>query len=509
MDRWIWFTALLCIIFNPVLRAANDPPVLPNDFTNVSKQDRALIRDLKLLNYPPKAWKDPHPIDPCFYDVVIIGGGMAGLSAGAALFKEGIYNIKIFDQNSSGSEGPWVTFARMKTLRSAKEITGPALEIPHLTFHAWFEAQWGQDAWKQLDKIPNDVWMQYLIWYREVMQLPMENHWKLLTILPMEEGFELEFEKFGQKRFVKALKVVLATGRDGFGGVNIPDFVQGLPQNTYAHTIQKIDFKSLKNRRVAVIGVGASGFDAAAVALETGAKSVDMLMRRERLPCVNKFASLYYKSFSYGFYKLSDHSRWEFICAAFGAGIPPPVDALKRLQGYKNFKLLSNTKINRINLIGPKLLVETNRGKFPYDFIILGTGYNIDGLKQKELRHFIDEIALWEDQLPEEIIKCNPSLGRFPYLGPSFEFLPKIPGTAPYLKHLYCFNFGSTLSHGVLSSDIPGISIGARRLAEGIATDFFIQNSELYLQKLKEFEVPDFDQDQFFIPWGSCSSDRR
>ena len=40
-------------------------------------------------------------------------------------------------------EGPWATTARMETLRSPKQLTGPALGLPALTFRAWYEAQFG------------------------------------------------------------------------------------------------------------------------------------------------------------------------------------------------------------------------------------------------------------------------------------------------------------------------------------------------------------------------------
>lgn len=499
-----WIVLLICMISCPSLRGANDlysqVPIFPSDTMGLSKQDKALIRDLKLINYPPRSWKlEPnpghHPID---YDVAIIGAGMAGLTVGAALFKEGLFNIKIFDQNPQGYEGPWINYARMKTLRSPKALMGPALDIPHLTFHAWFEAQWGSEVWKQLGKIPNSLWMEYLSWYREAMQLPVENHCKLVSIIPMQDCLELEFQQSGQSQIVKARKVVLATGREGFGGSYIPKIVNSLPKCVYAHTMDHINFEALKDKRVGIIGVGASAFDAAAVALENGAKTVDLIMRRARLPNVNKFASLYYKSFSHGYYKLSNEQRWNFMCTAFDSGIPPPIESLKRLQGYQNFSLRSSSTISQISFDGTQVLVETNRGHYDYDFLILGTGFNIDGCQQPELRHVMDQIALWGNRMPAEIVKSHPHFGRFPFLGPCFEFLPKEPGTAPYLKNLYCFNYAATLSHALLSSDIPAISIGAKRLAEGIAADFFIQESDCYLEQLKNFQEQDFDQDHFF-----------
>lgn len=478
------------------------PPVFPKDFLSLTKQDKALIRDLKLINYPPEAWKIER--NGCselpFYDVAIVGGGMAGLTAGAALFKEGIFNIKIFDENSAGLEGPWCTYARMKTLRSSKNLMGPALEVPHLTFHAWFEAQWGNEAWKKMHKIPNGLWMDYLNWYRKVLQLPIENEMKLMAIIPMQDCLELEFQKGKESFIVKAHKVILATGRMGFGGVHIPEVVKKVPKSFYAHTSELINFENLKNRRIGIIGVGASAFDAAAVALESGAASVDILMRRQHLPNVNKFASLPYKGFTLGYYKLSDEKKWEFMSAAFASGISPPIEALHRIQKDKNFHLRVGSKISSIEVNESELIVRTDQNQYTYDFLILGTGFCVDGSQQPEFRHIIDQIALWKDRLSEEVVQTHPFFGNFPYLGSSFEFLPKETGTAPYLKRLYCFNYAATLSHGLLSSDIPGISTGATRLAQGIAADFFLDDSDFYLERLKGFNEEEFDRKSFDFP---------
>ena len=87
-------------------------------------------------------------------DAVIVGGGMCGMLVWFALQSAGMRNVRIVDCNPAGFEGPWETYARMETLRSPKHLTGPAYGMGSLTFRAWFEAQYGEAAWEELDKIP-------------------------------------------------------------------------------------------------------------------------------------------------------------------------------------------------------------------------------------------------------------------------------------------------------------------------------------------------------------------
>ncbi len=58
--------------------------------------------------------------------------------------------------------------------------------------------------------------MDYLKWYRQVLNIPVENDCKLKRIEPiLDNEFALEFERFGQSFIIKAHKVILATGRAG------------------------------------------------------------------------------------------------------------------------------------------------------------------------------------------------------------------------------------------------------------------------------------------------------
>ena len=102
-----------------------------------------LRQDLQWLCLPAKPWVPVRTVDGQeVLDVAIVGGGMGGLALAASLRNLGV-QARIFDKAPAGFEGPWATTARMETLRSPKELTGPALGLPALTFRAWFEAQFG------------------------------------------------------------------------------------------------------------------------------------------------------------------------------------------------------------------------------------------------------------------------------------------------------------------------------------------------------------------------------
>src|SRR4030095_15478161 len=120
-----------------------------------------LKRDFELLVMPPaKDWLEPrtHPEYGPVLDVAVIGAGMSGLAAAFALKCLAVRSLRIFDRSPAGFEGPWATFARMETLRSPPELTGPAFALAGLTFRAWFEAQFGAAAWRKVHRIPRLQW---------------------------------------------------------------------------------------------------------------------------------------------------------------------------------------------------------------------------------------------------------------------------------------------------------------------------------------------------------------
>ena len=116
------------------------PPVLPpaphqfiaspRNLPALAALEQRARADLATLNFPPPNWVLPAtaPEGSQALDVLVVGAGMCGQTAGYALLREGISNIRVIDRNPRGDEGPWATYARMLTLRSPKHLTGPDLD---------------------------------------------------------------------------------------------------------------------------------------------------------------------------------------------------------------------------------------------------------------------------------------------------------------------------------------------------------------------------------------------
>ncbi len=469
--------------------------------TGLAGLESRLADDLSLLELPPKEWVPATEYDgKRVYDAVVIGAGMCGLVATASLKMLGIHNVVCLDRAPQGLEGPWVTFARMETLRSPKQLTGPALGLPSLTFRAWYVAQFGAEAWEALGKIPKEQWMDYLVWYRKVLDLPVRNRIAVTGMAPVNDdliALDATNLSDGENERIYARHVVLATGRDGLGGGYVPDFANGVDRKFWAHSADAIDFEALKGKRVAVIGAGASAMDNAATALEAGAAGVDMIIRRKEMPRVNKFTGISSQGVVHGFAGLSDDWKWKFLDYVLGAQTPPPRDSTLRVSRHPNGRFFLATGVRGLHEKGGRVVVETSRGDLEYDFVIFATGFRVDLNARPELHHFAPFIQFWQDTyVPAEGME-NGELATSPYLGPDFEFLEKVPGSCPSLRLVHCFNYPASLSHGKLSGDIPAVSDGGRRLARGIARSLFVADRETHFANLVAYETPELLGDEW------------
>ncbi len=453
-----------------------------------------LQEDLAYLGFDGQEWV---PRREGVSDVVVVGGGMCGMIAWLSLRSGNVSNIRILDRNSRGFEGPWLNYARMETLRSPKHLTGPAFGHGALTFQAWFRAQFGSEEWDGLDKIPRPMWMEYLRWYRSALNIPIENGVSVDRVEP--EGDLLRLHVSGSDaQTILTRKLIFATGRDGTAIPNIPGFVDGLPRHLWAHSSDDIDFASLKAKRVAVIGVGASAVDNAAEALEHGAAEVRHLIRRKVMPTVNKMMGIGSYGFTVGYAELPDEWRWRFMQYSFATQTPPPSGSTKRVSRHPNAYFHFGKGVRAIEEHAGVLRISfTDRTAYETDFLILGTGFTVDPLARKEFGDAAKDILLWKDVYSPPADEQNHDLGRFPYLNSDFSFREKEPGNAPWLSNVYCFNYGATASLGKVSGDIPGISEGAALLARSIAAKFYSEDVKAHWQSLVDYDKPELVGDEW------------
>ena len=122
---------------------------------SVARLSDRVRRELTYLSYPSREWTVPRYRDGArVLDVLIVGGGQGGLATAFGLKLERITNVRIVDRSPRGLEGPWRRFARMRVLRTSKEVTGIDLGIPSLTPRAWYEARFGRQAWERIQRLP-------------------------------------------------------------------------------------------------------------------------------------------------------------------------------------------------------------------------------------------------------------------------------------------------------------------------------------------------------------------
>jgi len=115
------------------------------------------------------------------------------------------------------------------------------------------------------------------------------------------------------------------------------------------------------------------------------------------------------------------------------------------------------------------------------DFVIAATGVRNDLSRRPELTGIADLIATWSDRFtppPEEV---HPELAKLPYLGTHFEFLEKVPSTAPFLAHIYAFNFSAMVSMGLVSTSITGHRYGVPRLVRRVTRSLYLETGRRFI----------------------------
>jgi cation diffusion facilitator CzcD-associated flavoprotein CzcO len=456
--------------------------------------ERLVRHELAQLRYPTPNWVLPRNAADgrTMLDVLVVGGGMCGQTATFALMREGVTSVRCLDRAPRGAEGPWTSFARMDILRSPKHLTGPDLGIASLTYRAYHEAKFGLENWERLHKIDRVEWARYLVWVRDTVGIPVENDIvvRAIDLVPGAVRVSTANET------LHARKVVLAMGREGSGALRWPRFATFDPARRSPgvyHSADDIDFAALKGKRLGVLGAGASAFDNAAIALESGAKEVVMFARRPILPQVNKSKWTAFPGFLHGYAALDDARKWRFYTYIFSEQVPPPYETVLRVERHAAFSARFGEPWRDI-LPGPRVV--TPKGEHAFDAVIVCTGFDVNLLDRPEIALIREAIETWREHVPAAEAEKFPEEARFPYLGDAFQ----LRGRHADLGRVHVFNWGSTMSHGALAGDIPGLEVGARRLASGIVRDLFLEDADRHWERVQVHNEDELKPTGYFVP---------
>lgn len=433
----------------------------------LTELNAAVKRDMELLAYPSADWVAQ---EDGVLDCAIIGGGQMGLSVAFGLRREKVMNIKVFDANPAGREGPWVTYARMETLRTPKVYSGPENSFANLSFQAWFEAAYGLEAWDRLTRIPRIYWMEYLVWFRTALELPVVNEATVSTVKPEGDSlFRLTVTTPKGTEIVKSRTVVYATGAFGSGRDYVPENIVALPNDKWRHANAHFDHEIFRGKRVGVLGAGASAFDCAATAMENGAISTDLCFRRAEFPAQNPRRFLETAGFLGRYRSMPDDLKWKCVKHLYDIGQPPPAPTYARAMS-QNVKLRPSTpwlgaSVNETGAV----VIETGSETLEYDFLVAATGVVFDLSMRPELSNIADDIALWKDRFTPAKGDEHATLLNHPYQSEHGQLIAKDETKAPWMKRVFMLNGASGLSLGPTIHSCAALRYATPMIVSGVA----------------------------------------
>jgi cation diffusion facilitator CzcD-associated flavoprotein CzcO len=316
----------------------------------------------------------------------------------------------------------------------------------------------------------------------------------LVKIEPAAGFLRLHLEVNGTPKVETSRKVIFGNGVSGGGGAYLPPVLtENLPRSLYAHTVDDINFAALRGKTVAVLGAAASAFDAAGVALESGAKAVHLFARRAVIASLPVGRLRGYPGAYDNYPHLPDAVRWFQAWRFRHVGSTPPPDAIERVVAFPNFHLHLSSPWSSAQERGDRIIAQVNDEVFEFDFAIAGTGYFVDPTARPELAGFSQHILRWRDRYEPPADLRDDDLGAYPYLGQGHEYQENLPGTAPYLKNIHVYNPAGFVSFGLPIGDVPSIRRDVPAVVARISHDLFLDDWAHHEARITGDIAPDFE----------------
>jgi cation diffusion facilitator CzcD-associated flavoprotein CzcO len=274
------------------------------------------------------------------------------------------------------------------------------------------------------------------------------------------------------------------------GDWSIPKPLKALPASRCVHCAASIDFSALRDKRVAVIGAGASAFDNAAMALEAGASAVHLLCRRAAIQLVQPYRWLTFRGFMRHFSELDDAWRWRFMHAILELREGFPQQTYDRCARHSCFHLHQATPVETTRETTDGIALQTPRGEIVADFVICATGIEMNLAARSEFGQCAHNIARWADRYMPPPDEQSARLGEFPYLCDDYALCERVAGQTPWISDVHVFAIASTMSFGPSGSSINAMTTAVPKLVHGLTRGLFRSDIDKHWADFNAYDVP-------------------
>jgi hypothetical protein len=192
------------------------------------------------------------------------------------------------------------------------------------------------------------------------------------------------------------------------------------------------------------------------------------------------------------FTALDDAAKYRVMASFFQRNQPPTNDTFARAAAWPGFRLHLGAPWLSVEEAGDGVEVDTPRGRFSFDFLVLSTGLVTDPALRPELALVAADIARWSDRYEAPTDIANPLIDNHPYLGPGFQLQPKGTHGAARLYGLFAFNYSGLISLGLSASALSGLKYAIPKLVEGVANQLFVDDKDAALDDYLDYSEPEF-----------------
>jgi cation diffusion facilitator CzcD-associated flavoprotein CzcO len=383
------------------------------------------------------------------YDVVIVGAGPYGLSAGAYLKAKGI-GVRVFGEPMDF----WANkMPKGMLLRSPREAS--SIADPRSTFT--LEAYEAASSTKPAAPVPLETFVAYGRWFQQQLSAEIDRS-AICRVTREGSAFQIALQ---DGRVVRSGRVVVAAGIGAFQ--RKPAIFEQLPPVQVSHCYEGRKICELAGKRIVVIGAGQSALESAALLHEAGSEveiiarvpALRWIGRHKWLHSLGPISKMMYSKHDVGPVGISrlvaypslmshvpmplkDKIRKRAVRSAGSRWLPPRLTSVKISTG----RFVQSAKP-----VGDEIQLKLDDGtERRVDHVLMGTGYDVD-------------ISRYNFLAPELVAGVQ-RLNGYPDLGKGFS--TSVPG-------LHFIGATAARSFGPLLYFVAGTEFASKELTSYIS----------------------------------------